>query len=425
MESSNTFGNIATSWLRNHGHPPIGYSDNFDESDDGSDDTSFYSKLSVDNLLLEAFQSSGKEYKLASSIREQMLEEQEANLSKEVEFYRPDKTTEVKEISWCLDNDFLEVGMDLWSGPWYFKSKEEWERALCMDFQKQQSIKNRLISQMQDKAKKFSLKEADIEKIASLKMRGNSLFGSKQYKEAIDWYDLALELFPLPLGPIPAKQLGEQVCILSNKAESLLKLQKYMEAQMVATDALILDCYHVKSLLRRAKATYFDAEIDGHSMLNLMATSMAMQDLDVIIALGAVGVREAEKLKLEIEANLCDGKLRHVLLQPEEKDDVDPIETIAPTISFESRRRYGDKKGRKKRLKLLTNKVSEWPAKMVKLNVKQCDWFIALDYFLYPSVLYSSTSRDFQQEDFFKLDEGLTEVRMLALCEHDCLHLEK
>jgi hypothetical protein len=45
--------------------------------------------------------------------------------------------------------------MDLWSGPWYFDCKEEWERGLCMDFQKQQSIKNRLISQMQDKAKKF------------------------------------------------------------------------------------------------------------------------------------------------------------------------------------------------------------------------------------------------------------------------------
>jgi len=117
MESSNTFGNIATSWLRNHGHPALGYSDIFDESDDGSDDTSFYSKLSVDNLLLEAFQSSGKEYKLASSIREQMLEEQEANLSKEVEFYRPDKTTEVKEISWCLDRAFWRLawiyGQDL------------------------------------------------------------------------------------------------------------------------------------------------------------------------------------------------------------------------------------------------------------------------------------------------------------------------
>jgi hypothetical protein len=108
------------------------------------------------------------------------------------------------------------------------------------------------------------IKSEDIENIIKLKSLGNSMFGSKKYREAIQSYDMALELFLIPLGPVPAKKLQEHVSILSNKSESFLRLEQYMEAQMAATDAILLDCNHVKSLLRRAKATYYDAEVDRH-----------------------------------------------------------------------------------------------------------------------------------------------------------------
>eukprot|EP00978_Attheya_sp_CCMP212_P007499 scaffold17388_cov46-Attheya_sp.AAC.1 len=41
--------------------------------------------------------------------------------SEEVTFYRPDRSTESKDIGWCLDHKFYEIEEGLWSGDWYYR----------------------------------------------------------------------------------------------------------------------------------------------------------------------------------------------------------------------------------------------------------------------------------------------------------------
>jgi hypothetical protein len=43
----------------------------------------------------------------------------------EVDFLRPDGDIETKDVQWCKDNNFFQVGDELWSGPWYYESKEQ------------------------------------------------------------------------------------------------------------------------------------------------------------------------------------------------------------------------------------------------------------------------------------------------------------
>jgi len=45
--------------------------------------------------------------------------------SEQVNFYRPDRSTESKDIGWCLDNDFYEIEEGLWSGDWYYRHYPE------------------------------------------------------------------------------------------------------------------------------------------------------------------------------------------------------------------------------------------------------------------------------------------------------------
>lgn len=55
-------------------------------------------------------------------------------------------------------------------------------------------------------------------------------------------------------------QLEEKVSILSNKAESLLRLDRNVEAGMAANEALLLNSSHEKSRFRRAKLpNYFSS----------------------------------------------------------------------------------------------------------------------------------------------------------------------
>jgi tetratricopeptide (TPR) repeat protein len=385
-----------------------------DDSDD-IDDTSFYTTLDLDKLVLETFESSGKDYKLPSIMRERMLEEQEMYLAREVIFYRPDKSTEGRDIRWCLDNECLEVGDDLWSGPWYFDSKEGWDRACEMDSKKQEQIKQRHVSHLQESAMKFTMESADFENILKFKSLGNTMFGSKKYREAIKLYDMALELFLLPLGPVPAKQLQEQVNILSNKSESLLRLKQYIEAQMAATDAILLDCHHVKSLLRRAKATFYDAEIDSHGELNPMAWGMAMEDLNTITELGGEGAKEVERLELEmldIESDdECDG-------QQENENGFHQTRTNIPKKSFKSRRTAGDGSS-KKLMKLLTERLSIWPSRVDNLHLGVIDKFNAFFAFLEPSIMYSVHTHHFEHEDDVELVQGLNMVKFHALSGAD------
>jgi len=264
------------------------------------DDRGYNTALDLDDLVLEAFKT-GEQYKLPSSIREHMMQEQSEYLSEVVTFYRPDRSTEMKNIMWCLDQEFLEVEEGLWSGGWFFDSKKEWDDAVIENCWRQDNERKIHIARLQKSAKVLSA--SDFEEILKLKANGNSLFVSKKYKEAIGQYNKALDLFPLSIGPVPTKQLDEHVNILSNKAESLLRLKKYREAQMTATEAILLDSNHVKSLLRRAKATFRGAEYDSTG-INPFVVGRSLEDLEEIMALGGEAAVEAEKFKIEIECSL-------------------------------------------------------------------------------------------------------------------------
>ena len=40
---------------------------------------------------------------------------------KQISFFRPDGTTEGKDVGWCISNGFFEIEDGLWSGDWYYK----------------------------------------------------------------------------------------------------------------------------------------------------------------------------------------------------------------------------------------------------------------------------------------------------------------
>jgi len=45
--------------------------------------------------------------------------------NEQITFVRPDGSEEGKDIRWCVDNDMEEIMEGLWSGPWYWRGKEQ------------------------------------------------------------------------------------------------------------------------------------------------------------------------------------------------------------------------------------------------------------------------------------------------------------
>jgi hypothetical protein len=88
---------------------------------------------------------------------------------------------------------------------------------------------------------------------------------------------------------------------------------------MAATGAILLDCNHAKSLLRRAKATFYGVEWTG---INPLAVGMAFADLEAIIAMGGEVAKEAEKFKSEIKYNLESRNLKSTMGGRGEKEAV-------------------------------------------------------------------------------------------------------
>jgi RNA polymerase II-associated protein 3 len=54
-----------------------------------------------------------------------------------------------------------------------------------------------------------------------------------------------------------------QKIVLSNRAQSYLKLKRYQEAESDAHEALTLDPEHIKSLQRRGTARYYLGKLRG------------------------------------------------------------------------------------------------------------------------------------------------------------------
>jgi tetratricopeptide (TPR) repeat protein len=138
-----------------------------------------------------------------------------------------------------------------------------------------------------------------FEAALALKQKGNTLFIAKKYSAALMSYSRAREKLTSVGMLLSGDQRAAFVNILSNEAECYLRLKRYTEAQMSATEAITLDGKHVKSLLRRAKATFYGATSDGHG-INPFAIAQAQQDLDKILRMDGDGVEEAAKLLEEM-----------------------------------------------------------------------------------------------------------------------------
>ena len=89
-------------------------------------------------------------------------------------------------------------------------------------------------------------------RVTEAKARGNALFGTARFVDAIGAYDEALGFFGLYWGSVD--QRDEKVKIYSNRAECELKLGRWKEAAASAAAALGITPGHTKSLLRRARA---------------------------------------------------------------------------------------------------------------------------------------------------------------------------
>jgi tetratricopeptide (TPR) repeat protein len=139
-------------------------------------------------------------------------------------------------------------------------------------------------------------------RILKHKTKANAAFSTKNYAAAVACYDKTLALFPLYYQGVPAGQVEDHVNILSNKAECLIWLEQYPEAGMAASEALQIDSKHVKSLFRRAKASYLHALATPDDYgISPFATAQVERDLQQIISMRigvgvGEGVAEAEAL---------------------------------------------------------------------------------------------------------------------------------
>ena len=134
--------------------------------------------------------------------------------------------------------------------------------------------------------------------ILQVKRRGNDMFRKKNYERALEIYgrthgmDMQFQLGCFLAG----EQRAEKVNILSNEAECYLRLREYAQAQMKASEALALDKRHEKSLVRRAKATYYGDIKTGHMIQsNPLAAGMAEEDLKMVIRMGGSGAEDTQK----------------------------------------------------------------------------------------------------------------------------------
>lgn len=87
-----------------------------------------------------------------------------------------------------------------------------------------------------------------IDRARALREQANTLFKSKEYQKALDFYDQAIAL--LPGGH------SDRAVLHSNKAAVLLSLQPpaYVDALEECNNALLIQPKHIRALLRRARA---------------------------------------------------------------------------------------------------------------------------------------------------------------------------
>lgn len=99
------------------------------------------------------------------------------------------------------------------------------------------------------------LEEAAFAQVMELKQQGTIAFGEARLDDAERLYMSALELYGSKSGS-RGPQKDEHVKLLSNVSLIHLKQKRWVQAESFASQALVIDEDHQKSLYRRAKACY-------------------------------------------------------------------------------------------------------------------------------------------------------------------------
>ena len=153
------------------------------------------------------------------------------------------------------------------------------------------------------------LDDDEYARAAERKAGGNAAFGARGYAAAAAAYGEALAVYG-DRGGAAGVQRDEKVKTSSNLAECMLKLERWEEAAVAASDALALAPTHPKSLVRRARAAAKLGEVEG-----------AMRDLRCVVGGGdATQAAAAAALLRPLEAQLREAKREQKRKEAEKKN---------------------------------------------------------------------------------------------------------
>jgi tetratricopeptide (TPR) repeat protein len=224
----------------------------------------------------------------------------QGELDTDVEFLRPRYHEDMNDVESktpynLLHNGFEEVSEGVWSGPWYWR-----HFGGSIEDAKKKRLKRRQEKLAAHKVflQRYELSQRDYEDLLRFKKAGNDAFQRKKFRTAIQHYDQAAAL--IMIGKfLPPNQQIEAINIYSNTAECHLRLQNYLDAIMAATEAILINEKHVKSLYRRAKANYTYAKKTSTSPYDIDLFRIAQVDEDLQMILNDCLAGEEEKMKAQ------------------------------------------------------------------------------------------------------------------------------
>lgn len=148
------------------------------------------------------------------------------------------------------------------------------------------------------------IKQKALEDANDAKLRGNDLFGSAKYEDALLKYDLALQL----VAEVPSSTELRSVCH-GNRGACFLKMGKYDDSIKECTKALELNPSYKKVLLRRAEAHeklehFEEAVADLKKFLEMEPSNLGVKRSAV--RLESLASEKREKMKEEMIGKLKD-----------------------------------------------------------------------------------------------------------------------
>ncbi|KAL1819866.1 hypothetical protein ACET3Z_014735 [Daucus carota] len=148
------------------------------------------------------------------------------------------------------------------------------------------------------------IQQKALEDANDAKLRGNELFGSAQYEDALLKYDLALQL----VSEVPSSDELRSVCH-GNRGACFLKMGKNEDSIKECTKALELNPVYKKILLRRAEAHeklehFEEAVADLKKFLEMEPSNVGVKRS--AIRLESLASEKREKMKEEMIVKLKD-----------------------------------------------------------------------------------------------------------------------